>query len=76
MMKFQFYNILLIHTYQNMNSAVAANSVFTVFLINTGIISPLLVIPFTFASPNSELSAKLTSDFYTKKDYLTIFIKF
>jgi hypothetical protein len=34
------------------------------------------VIPFTFASPNSGLSAKLTSHFYIKKDYLTIFIKF
>jgi hypothetical protein len=34
------------------------------------------MITFTSASPNSGLSIKLTSHFYTKKDYLTIVIKF
>ena len=76
LMKFQLHTVLLIHTYQNANSAVAGNSVVTVFLINIGIISPLLMIPFTPASPNSGLSAKLTSHYYIKKNYLTIFIKF
>jgi hypothetical protein len=40
------------------------------FLINTGIISPLLMTPFTSASPNFGLSVKLTSHFYINKDYL------
>lgn len=70
------FNFTIFFSFIRSKTWVAANSVVTVFLINTGIISPLLMILFTSPSPNSGLSAELTCHFYIKKGYLTIFIKF